>query len=90
MAIEVVSTHWRDDDLTKTQDYEEIGIPEDWIVDYLGLGGKRFIGDPKQSTLSIYSLIEGEDRVSQFRGDRPIQSLTFPDLNLTASEVFAA
>lgn len=90
IVIEVVSTNWRDDYLTKTQDYEEIGIPEYWIVDYLGLGGKRFIGDPKQATLSIYSLIEGEYQVSQFRGDRPIQSPTFPDLNLTASEVFAA
>ncbi|MGB6167255.1 MAG: Uma2 family endonuclease [Geitlerinemataceae cyanobacterium] len=90
IVIEVVSTNWRDDYLTNTQDYEEMGIPEYWIVDYLGLGGKRFIGDPKQPTLSIYSLIDGEYQVSQFRDEVPIHSPTFPELNLTASEVFAA
>lgn len=49
LVIEVVSTNLRDDYLD-TGDYEEIGIPEYWIVDYLGSGGKRFIGNPKQPT----------------------------------------
>ena len=47
LVIEVVSTNWRVDYLTKVKDDEEIGIPEYWIVDYLGLGGRRFIGNAK-------------------------------------------
>lgn len=90
IVMEIISTNWRDDYLTKTQDYEEIGICEYWIVDYLGLGGKRFIGDPKQPTISIYALIDGEYQVSQFRDNCPIHSPTFPNLNLTAGDVFAA
>lgn len=69
---------------------EEMGIPEYWIVDYLGLGGRRFIGNPKQPTFSVYQLVEGEYQVSQFRGDNRIESPTFPELNLTAQQVFSA
>ncbi|WP_367889288.1 Uma2 family endonuclease [Leptolyngbya iicbica] len=53
LVIEVVSTNWRDDYGKKLVDYESLGIPEYWIVDYLGLGGRRYIGSPKQPTLSI-------------------------------------
>ncbi len=88
LVIEVVSTNWRDDYLTKLADYEDMGIPEYWIVDYLGLGGRRFIGNPKQPTLSIYSLVEGEYQVSQFLGSDKIQSPRFPQFNLTAEQVF--
>ncbi|KAF3883814.1 MULTISPECIES: Uma2 family endonuclease [Nostocales] len=91
LVIEVVSTNWRDDYLKKFADYEEMGIPEYWIADYAALGGKLFIGNPKQPTLSIYELIEGEyQRVTQFRGDDRIISPTFPELNLTVRQVFQA
>jgi len=89
LVVEVVSTNWRDDYLTKVRDYEEIGIPEYWIVDYLGLGGRRYIGSPKQPTISVYYLVEGEYQVSQFRGANCIESPTFPELTLTAEQVFA-
>ncbi|BAZ29306.1 hypothetical protein NIES4074_17490 [Cylindrospermum sp. NIES-4074] len=90
LVIEVVSTNWRTDYLTKVNDFEVIGIPEYWIVDYLALGGRRFIGNPKQPTISIYSLIEGEYQVNQFRSDDKIISPTFPDLSLTAEDIFRA
>ncbi|MEH2326702.1 MAG: Uma2 family endonuclease [Nostoc sp.] len=90
LVIEVVSTNWRDDYFTKAGKYEDVGIPEYWIVDYLGLGGRRFIGNPKQPTISIYQLIEGEYQVRQFRGNDRIQSPAFPDLNLTAEQIFRA
>lgn len=88
LVIEVVSTNWRDDYLAKAGDYEEIGVPEYWIVDYLGLGGRRFIGNPKQPTISVYSLVEGEYQVSQFRGAECVESPAFPELNLTAEQIF--
>lgn len=90
LVVEVVSTNWQDDYIKKVGEYELIGIPEYWIVDYLGLGGRRFIGNPKQPTISIYRLIDGEYEVSQFRGDDRIESPTFPELNLTVQQIFQA
>ncbi|KYC35457.1 hypothetical protein WA1_06425 [Scytonema hofmannii PCC 7110] len=91
LVIEVVSTNWRDDYHKKFADYEEMGIQEYWIVDYAALGSKLLIGDPKQPTLTIYSLNnEGEYRSKQFRGDDRIESSTFPDLNLTVEQIFSA
>ncbi|WP_445628175.1 Uma2 family endonuclease [Nostoc sp. DSM 114167] len=90
LVVEVVSTNWSDDYALKLEDYESLGIPEYWIVDYLGLGGRRFIGNPKQPTISIYQLIEGEYQVRQFRGSDRIQSPAFPELNLTAEQIFQA
>ncbi|WP_445247288.1 Uma2 family endonuclease [Microcoleus sp. OTE_8_concoct_300] len=90
LVIEVVSTNWQDDYAHKLVDYETFGIPEYWIVDYLGLGGRRYIGNPKQPTISIYYLVDGEYQVNQFRDDDSIVSPTFPELNLTAKQIFTA
>ncbi len=106
LAIEVVSTNWRDDYLKKYADYEEMGIREYWIVedtaldgfpglkqvsvDYAALGGREFIGDPKQPTILVCSLDQGEYRVTKFRGNDRIVSPTFPELTLTAQQVFNA
>ncbi|WYL95552.1 MAG: Uma2 family endonuclease [Gloeotrichia echinulata IR180] len=98
LVVEVVSTNWRDDYLKKYADYVgrspsrrvEMGIPESWIVDYAALGGREFIGKPKQPTILVCSLEEGEYRVTKFRGDDLIQSPTFPELNLTAQQIFQA
>jgi len=87
LVVEVVSTNWRDDYCLKVADYEEMGIAEYWIVDYLGLGGRRFIGNPKQPTISIYQLIDGEYQVKQFRRNDLIISRAFPELDLTAEQV---
>lgn len=90
LVIEVVSTNWRDDYLTKLGEYEALGIREYWIVDYAALGAIRYIGSPKQPTISIYQLVDGEYQVKQFRAGDRIESPTFPDLNLTAQQIFDA
>lgn len=88
LALEVVSTNWRVDYYRKYGDYEEFGINEYWIVDYLALGAYKFVGNPKQPTISVCSLVEGEYQVNPFRGSDKILSPTFPELNLTAEQIF--
>ncbi|MBW4620650.1 MAG: Uma2 family endonuclease [Cyanosarcina radialis HA8281-LM2] len=93
LAIEVVSTNWQNDYARKVEDYAEMGIPEYWAIDYLGLGGKDYIGYPKQPTLSVYELDDTRPvykKPKQYRGMDIISSSTFPNLNLTAEKVFSA
>jgi Uma2 family endonuclease len=89
LAVEVVSTNWRDDYLIKLADYEAFGIQEYWIVDYLGMGGRRYIGSPKQPTFTVCTLVEGEYELQQFRHDDRVISPTFPELALTVSQIFS-
>ena len=88
LVVEVVSQNWQNDYMRKLADYEVMGIPEYWIVDYLGLGGRRFIGNPKSPTLSVYTMVDGEYDVAQFRGGDRVESLTFPELELTVKDIF--
>lgn len=88
LIVEVVSTNWRDDYHLKYANYEELGIPEYWIVDYAALGGRNFIGDPKQQTIFVCQLIDGEYQMTHFRSNELIVSPTFPQFNLTAQQVF--
>jgi Uma2 family endonuclease len=87
LAIEVVSTNWRADYYSKFADYEEMGILEYWIVDYAALGGRNFIGNPKQPTISVCNLVEEEYQITKFQNSDRLISQTFPDLNLTANQV---
>ncbi len=82
-ANEVVSTNWQDDYAIKQIAYQELGIQEYWIVDYLGLGGRNFIGYPKQPTISVYYLVDGEYDLHQFRSGELIKSPTFSSLELS-------
>ncbi|MEH1803727.1 MAG: Uma2 family endonuclease [Nostoc sp.] len=90
IVIEVVSSNWRDDYYNKFRDYEEMGIPEYWIADYAALGARKFIGNPKQPTIFICELVDGEYQMTPFQGNTAILSPNFPQLNLTAQQIFNA
>lgn len=90
LVIEIVSNNWRDDYIKKFDDYEALGIPEYWIIDYLAKGSARFIGTPKTPTITICHLVDGEYQVSLFKENENIISPTFPELNLTAEQIFQA
>jgi Uma2 family endonuclease len=88
LVIEIVSSNWRDDYLKKFDDYEALGIEEYWIIDYLAQGSARYIGTPKEPTISIYHLSDGEYQVSLFKGKERLISRIFPELVLTANQIF--
>jgi Uma2 family endonuclease len=89
-VIEVVSNNWKDDYLTKLAEYEDLGVLEYMIVDYAAFGGIRFIGSPKQPTVTIYQLVDQEYLPGKvFRGQERIVSRLFPNIPLTAEQIFA-
>jgi Uma2 family endonuclease len=67
------------DYVAKRQQYEDLGVPEYWII------------DPEAQTVTVLGLQEDEYvEIGLFReGDR-ILTPTFPELNLTVDQVFAA
>lgn len=90
LVIEVVSTNWRDDYGHKFVEYEAMGIAEYWIVDYRALGAVRYLGKPKQPTITVCQLIEGEYQMQRFVAGQRLPSSVFPELELTTEAIFQA
>ncbi|HIK32409.1 MAG TPA: Uma2 family endonuclease [Oscillatoriales cyanobacterium M59_W2019_021] len=81
LVVEVVSPGKANEDRDyryKRSEYAARGIPEYWIV------------DPNRDRVTVLILVDGLYEEAVFQGDRAIESITFPDLKLTASEVLLA
>jgi len=88
LAVEIVSTNWEDDYIDKLDEYQRLGISEYWIVDYLALGSRNYLGNPKEPTVFVYLLDENDVyQMTAYRGTERIISRTFPELALTAEQV---
>ena len=88
LAVEIVSTNWEDDYIDKLDEYQRLGISEYWIVDYLALGSRNYLGNPKEPNVFVYLLDEnGVYQMTAYRGTERIISRTFPELALTAEQV---
>src|SRR3569832_2124992 len=62
LAVEVASTNWEDDYVDKLDEYQRLGIPEYWIVDYLSIASRAYLGNSKVLTVSVYQLVDGQGR----------------------------
>ncbi|MFN5953331.1 MAG: Uma2 family endonuclease [Dolichospermum sp.] len=90
LAVEVTSTNWEDDYIDKLEEYENLGIKEYWIVDYLAIASRSYLGNPKLPTIFVYELIDGKYQVKAFTGTEKIISPTFSELNVTVEDVIKA
>lgn len=89
LVAEVVSTNWQNDYARKFEEYEALGVAEYWIVDYRGLGGKYYIGLPKQPTVTRCCLRgENYERVLLRRGE-VLRSEVIPGFELAIDALFA-
>jgi Uma2 family endonuclease len=91
LVAEVVSTNWEDDYIDKLDEYQRLGIKEYWIVDYLAIGSREYLGNPKEPSVFVYGLNEsGVYEQHRFQGVDRIVSPTFPELNLTVAQILGA
>lgn len=90
LAVEVTSTNWEDDYIDKLEEYENLGIKEYWIVDYLAIASRSYLGNPKLPTIFVYELIDGKYQVKAFTGTEKIISPTFSELNITVEDLIKA
>ncbi len=90
LAVEVVSTNWEDDYIDKLDEYSRLGIREYWIVDYLAIGSRDYLGDPKEPSVLVFSLdTEGNYQLARFQNQDPIISPTFPELKVTVEQIIS-
>lgn len=87
MIAEIVSSNWQNDYARKVEDYALLGVPEYWIVDYLGLGGRDYIGYPKLPTITVCQLVNDRYQKQLFQNDELITSAIFPELQLTVQNL---
>lgn len=87
LAVEIVSTNWEDDYIDKLDEYQRMGIFEYWIVDYLAIGSRDYLGNPKVPTVFVYQLNTGIYQVTAYRGSERIISPTFPELELSVDDI---
>ncbi|HEY9703510.1 MAG TPA: Uma2 family endonuclease [Allocoleopsis sp.] len=90
LAVEVVSSNWENDYEDKLNEYQQLGIFEYWIVDYLAQGSRQLLGNPKTPTIFIYHLVDGNYQLQSFRNNEQIISPTFPELVVTANQIFTS
>jgi Uma2 family endonuclease len=82
LVVEVVSPgelQWERDYVAKRTQYENLGIPEYWIVN-----------PEEQTVLVLAQESQPYNPVGTFRQEQRIMSGQFPALNLTAAQLFAA
>jgi Uma2 family endonuclease len=82
LVVEVVSPgelQWERDYVAKRAQYEDLGIPEYWIL------------NPQDQTILVLAQGgQGFETLGAFAGDRPLESAQLAELNLTAAQLFAA
>lgn len=87
LAVEVTSTNWEDDYVDKLDEYQRLGICEYWIVDYLAIASRAYLGNPKIPTVFVYNLENGSYVVQSFTGNERIISKSFPELEITVEQL---
>ena len=87
LAVEVTSTNWEDDYVDKLDEYQRLGTREYWIVDYLAIASRAYLGNPKVPTVFVYSLENDRYVVQSFRDAEQIISPTFPELEITVEQI---
>ncbi|MGB3137787.1 MAG: Uma2 family endonuclease [Nodosilinea sp.] len=82
LVVEVVSPgelQWERDYVAKRAQYEDLDIPEYWII------------NPQEQTVLVLAQNgQGYTPVGTFAGDQRIESAQFTELDLTAAQLFAA
>jgi hypothetical protein len=61
----------------------------DRAFEHAGLGGVQYVGAPKQPTVTVNYLIDGEYVAKQYQGAGAIVSPMFPGLQITVADIVA-
>ncbi|MDY6780981.1 MAG: Uma2 family endonuclease [Cyanobacteriota bacterium] len=90
MIVEIASYNWSTDLIDKQKEYQSLGVPEYWIVDYRGHIPAKHCLRGKGKKVIVLTLDGKQYRRSEYLEGENIPCQTFPDLTLSVNCVLAA
>lgn len=90
MIVEIASGNWSTDLVEKQEEYEALGVPEYWIVDYRGQIPSKYCLRGKGKKVITLVLEDGVYRKAEYLEGEVVPCLTFPELRLTVGQILAA
>ncbi len=90
MIVEIASGNWSTDLVDKQEEYQALGVPEYWIVDYRGQIPAKYCLRGKGKKVIVLTLDNGEYQRCEYLPGETIPCKTFPDLTLTVDQILAA
>lgn len=90
LVVEIASSNWKTDIDVKALEYQKLGVPEYWIVDYRGQISAQRGQWEKRPKVIVLTLENGEYKRRVFSGNAIISCVTFPKLELTVEQILKA
>lgn len=90
MIVEIASGNWSTDLIDKQEEYQALGVPEYWIIDYKGQIPAKYCLRGKGKKAIILTLENGEYQSSEYLEGETIPCKTFPDLTLKVEQLLVA
>lgn len=90
MIVEITSGNWSTDLVDKQEEYQGLGVPEYWIVDYRGQIPAKYCLRGKGKKVIVLTLENSEYQRTEYFEGETVPCLTFPELILTVDQVLAA
>ena len=90
LIVEVASSNWSNDLVDKQEEYEALGIPEYWIVDYKGQIPAKYCLRGKGKKVIVLTLENGAYKRVEYVLGETVPCQTFPDLMLTVDQIVSA
>lgn len=90
IIVEIASGNWSTDLVDKQEEYQALGVPEYWIIDYRGQIPAKYCLRGKGKKVIVLTLENGEYQRSEYLEGANIPCQTFPELTLSVDQVLAA
>lgn len=90
MIVEIASGNWSTDLVDKQEEYEALGVPVYWIVDYRGQIPAKYCQRGKGKKVIVLTLEHGMYQKTEYVEGEAIPCPLFPELALTVDQILAA
>lgn len=90
IIVEIASGNWSTDLVDKQEEYQALGVPEYWIIDYRGQIPAKYCLRGKGKKVIVLTLENGEYQRAEYLEGETIPCQTFPELTLSVDQVLAA